>query len=184
MAKIYVDANRMMLDSFELAKNIYNSNYIPNDIIGVLEGGIFPAFYIKRYFTFMGKNVKEYLIPTSKTTKMDKTRKNIDFKMIELINAEINNDVKNKRNILLVDDVIYTGHTLENIIKNLKSNMKEIKIATIYYNSENNETRIKPDFYLYKCKKEDLIVFPYRLEEIEVDEIKGINNDLHKILTT
>ena len=177
MKKIYVDANDIMNDSFELAKKMHKSGYIPDDIIGVLEGGLIPAFYIKQYFDLMEKNIKEYLIPTKK-------EKSVNLKMIGLIQSEINKDIKSKRNILLVDDIIRTGHTLENIIKNLKSNMKEIKIATIYYNLENHNAKVKPDFYLHGYKKEDFVIFPYKLKELGLEDIKQINNNLYNILTT
>ncbi len=127
-----------------------------------------------------GKISEHILFQRKKNTNNSKLQKNINFKMMILIEEEINREIKDKRNILLVDDIIYTGNTLENIIKNLKSNIRDTKIATIYFNPENN--KIKPDFYLYKNK--DKIVFPYRLEELTLDEIRNISEEFYKILTT
>ncbi len=90
------------------------------------------------------------------------------------------NLINEKTKVLIVDDVLDSGLSLNNILNELKKITNNIKIATLYFKPESNKTNIKPDFYLHETNK--WIVFPHELESLNSEEIKLKNSKIHSLL--
>ena len=71
-----------------------------------------------------------------------------------------------KGNIVLVDDVVGTGKTMQEALKLLKRNRKIRKImtASLYYSTK---SEYKPDVFIKQIRPEDWVVFPYEKEAYE-----------------
>ena len=76
--------------------------------------------------------------------------------------------------MLIVDDVHDTGHSIQQIISDIKfackKNTPDIKVATPYFKPTKNQTKNKPDFYLHET--DDWLVFPHELDGLTIEEIK------------
>ncbi len=76
--------------------------------------------------------------------------------------------------LLIVDDVFDSGHSLEAVIEELarrcRRNLPErIRIATVYYKPERRRTVLKPDFYVHETSH--WLVFPHELQGLTREEI-------------
>ena len=70
---------------------------------------------------------------------------------------DINVDIKDK-NVLVVDDIIDTGYTLEKILKILEyRNPKSIKLCTLFNKDERRKVNIKSNFYGFDITNEFII---------------------------
>ncbi len=70
---------------------------------------------------------------------------------------DIDDNIENK-NILVVDDIIDTGYTLNKIISLLKEkNPKSIKLCTLFNKEERRKVDLKSDFYGFDLPNEFII---------------------------
>ena len=87
--------------------------------------------------------------------------------------------------LLIVDDVHDTGHSIEQVINDIKTackkNTPEIKVATPYFKPEKNLTNNKPDFYIHETDK--WLVFPHELEGLTIDEIEKNKPELADLIS-
>lgn len=177
MSKIYVDANSLLLDSFKLAKNIHNSGYIPDKIIGVWRGGSLITFAIDEYFRFQGIKIRAYPLKVEAYSG-----NNLNKKIYVYGFKDLSKQIKKNSNVLIIDDVFDTGSSLKRVVKDISMITKNIKIATVYYKPKKNKTKLKPDFYLHETNS--WIVFPHELENLSLKETKSKNSKLSLLLTT
>ena len=167
--KIFIDSNKLMLLSIQLAEKILQSNYKPDAIIGISRGGCFPAITIHEYLNY--NNIKcEYFVISAKSY--------IDIEINHGVTLDISTNtilsLKNKQNILIIDDVFDTGKTLMNILNKLSIehhiSLSKLKIATVFYKPDNNKTTIFPNYYIQTTN--DWIVFPHELIGLTNQEVK------------
>ena len=87
--------------------------------------------------------------------------------------------------LLIVDDVHDTGHSIEQVINDIKTackkNTPEIKVATPYFKPKKNLTNNKPDFYIHETDK--WLVFPHELEGLTIDEIEKNKPELEDLIS-
>ena len=86
--------------------------------------------------------------------------------------------------LLIVDDVHDTGHSIGQVISDIKKackkNTPEIRVATPYFKPGKNQTDKEPDYYLHKT--DQWLVFPHELEGLSEDEIKANKPELSELL--
>lgn len=146
--------------------------YSPEIIIGIDNGGILPCIEIAKSL-----NLPYNIISIKRDIDLSDLYNNsnkITYPLIKLyqgylflstkpkLKKGLNINIENK-NILLVDDTIHTGKTLElakNYLQNF--NLSELKIACINTIKSNN----KIDFYLFKQR----IRFPWSKNSKEYDK--------------
>ena len=177
MAKYFVDADQFLLDSFRLAKIIYDSGYKPDAIVGLWRGGAIPTFATDEIFRFNKTNVPCYPLKTEAYAGNHLNKKIKIFGIRDTLKK-----IEKGSKLLLVDDVFDTGSSLEKVVKRFSRKTRDIKIATIYYKPAKNKSRLIPDFYLQE--RNVWIVFPHELEGLELEEIKDKNEKIYDILTT
>ena len=176
--KTYVQAQQFLEDSFRLGFHVLNSGFIPRFIIGVWRGGAPTGIAIQELMDFYGIETDHIAIRTSSYMGMERQKQvrvhGLDY-VLENIKAE--------DDLLIVDDVFDTGHSLDAIMKTLKERCGEkmpmrAKLATVYYKPSRNLTEIKPDFFVHET--DDWLVFPHELHGLEMEEIrrfKGLGLD-------
>jgi len=83
--------------------------------------------------------------------------------------VEVKSDIKqslNGKNILVIDDIIDTGYTLEKVINILKQdNPKSIKLCTLFNKQERREVSISADFYGFDIPNEFIIGYGLDYDE-------------------
>ena len=90
------------------------------------------------------------------------------------------NNLKEATNILLVDDVVDSGKTIESIFQCLEKKGVEgnIQVASVYYKPM--VSSITPDYYIHKTNQ--WIVFPHELDALTSDELKLHRPNIYKII--
>ena len=175
----YVDANSLLIDSFKLARNIWESGYRPNFLVGVWRGGTPPGVAIHEFFRYNGHDPYHTAIKTQSYSGIHQSG-NVEIKGLEHVIDVLNSEDK----LLLVDDVFDTGITMREVLKEIKTrarkNTPEIKIATVYYKPKKNQTDMVPDYYL--IENNDWIVFPHELQSLSKEQIRKKGPELSKII--
>ena len=82
------------------------------------------------------------------------------------VKNDISIEILKDKNILIIDDIIDTGHTLEKIIKILnKYNPKSIKLCTLVNKQERREAELNAAFYGFDIPNEFIIGYGMDLDE-------------------
>ncbi|HEY1890732.1 MAG TPA: phosphoribosyltransferase family protein, partial [Steroidobacteraceae bacterium] len=76
--------------------------------------------------------------------------------------------------LLIVDDVFDSGHSLEAVIAQLKRRCRrnlpqKIRIATVYYKPERRQTLLAPDYFVHETSQ--WLVFPHEIQGLTREEI-------------
>ena len=135
----------------ELARQIADDHFDADIILGIARGGLIPAGSLG--YALSIKNC--YLINVEYYTDVDER---LDMPVIlppylEFVDLE-------HSNVLIVDDVADTGHTLQMVYDLVSSRVKETKAAVLY---EKSRSVINPEFV---WKRTDLwINFPWSSEK-------------------
>jgi len=145
MEKVFITAEELLRDSFELGRKVYESDFQPNFIIGVWRGGAPVGIAIQEYLDFVGAPTDHIAIRTSSYTDIGQQEKTVRVHGLDYIVDNISSDDQ----VLLVDDVFDSGRSIEAILARLKKktrrNMPEnIKIACPWYKPTRNATDITP----------------------------------------
>ena len=179
--KLYLDAQQLLDDSFQLAAKIYASGFRPTSIVAVWRGGTPIALAVQEYFSALGVETDHIAIRTSAYEGIDGRKREVNVYGLSYL-------VKNlchADSLLLVDDVFDTGRSIDAIISKLKARLRlnmpqAVKIAVPYYKPARNETGLIPDYFLHET--EQWIKFPYSLEGLSNAEIARHRPSIYKIL--
>ena len=171
MKKTFIQADKLLEDSFKLAWNIYESGFRPNYIVGVWRGGAPIGIAVQEFLEVLGVSSDHIAIRTSHYSGIDQHNANVKVYGLNYVIRQLEAEDA----LLIVDDVHDTGLSIQQIISDLntacKKNTPEIKVATPYYKPTKNRTNRKPDFYLYET--DEWLVFPHELNGLSVDEIRN-----------
>jgi hypothetical protein len=177
--KDYIDANKLLLDSFALARQIYESNYSPNLLIGIWRGGTPPGIAIHEFLTFKGITPAHTAIKVQSYQGIERPGE-VRIEGLEHVLPAIGENDQ----ILLVDDIFDTGKTIESVIraihKETTNGKPRIKVATIFYKPSKNQTNMVPDFYLNAV--DQWVVFPHELQGLTKEEIREKGEALYQII--
>jgi len=180
MEKLFIKANALLEDSFNLGWKIYESGYKPNYIVGVWRGGAPVGIAVQEFLNVLGVKSDHIAIRTSYYSGIDERR---DKVQVYGLNYVINK-VKAEDKLLIVDDVHDTGKSINQIILDLKkacaTNTPEIKVATPYFKPNKNQTDRQPDYFIHKTDK--WLIFPHELEGLTLEEIKENKPELSSFL--
>jgi len=173
MKKIFLDEEKLILDSFQLGVKIFESGFRPTFIVGLWRGGS----SVQECLQTLGVETNHISLRTSYrgqpyyhemvASPDAEVRVHGTQYLLESLNAD--------DSLLLVDDVFSTGKNIDAVIKrlshHLKRNMPEqVRVATLWERPAFRETRLKPDFCLNQT--DDWLVFPYEISGLTVEEIR------------
>ncbi|HZF26326.1 MAG TPA: phosphoribosyltransferase family protein [Steroidobacteraceae bacterium] len=178
--KIYLTASSLLEDSFRLAAKIHRSGFIPDFIVGIWRGGTPVGIAIQEYFEFAGVETDHIAVRTSAYVGIGQRSKTIRVHGLHYVVEEADAD----NSLLIVDDVFDSGHSIEALLRELSDKMRlnmprNVRIATPWYKPGNNETSIRPDYYLHETDK--WIVFPHELAGLSLAEIEAGKTELKAI---
>ena len=168
--KIYLTAQDLLIDSFELGIRIFKSGFRPSFIIGIWRGGTPVGIAVQEILDHLGVETDHIAIRTSSYYGIDKREKKVRVHGLEYVVRNANWE----DGLLIVDDVLDTGNSLKAILETLKARMrrnlpKDIRIATAWYKPKKNVTDIVPDFYIHET--DEWLVFPHELDGLTREEI-------------
>lgn len=188
MQKKFLDEQQLILDSFKLGVNIFESGFKPTFIVGLWRGGSSVGIYVQECLQTLGVKTNHLSLRTSyrgqpyyhemAKAPVSDIRVHGTRYLVEHMNAD--------DSLLIVDDVFSTGKNIEAVIKRLsfrmKKNMpKEVRMATLWQRPSYKAVDLKPDFVLQQT--EDWLVFPYEMGGLTLDEIKQHKPYLVQLIT-
>ncbi|MDI6736896.1 MAG: phosphoribosyltransferase family protein [Nanoarchaeota archaeon] len=180
--KLFITADELQLDSYRLAKQVYDSGFKPSFMVALWRGGTPVGCYVQEFLKTKGIKADHIATRTSRYTGIEEADEIVRIHGLDYIVNRANNSDR----LLIIDDVFDSGKTIEALIKKLREESRanmpsDIRIASVYFKPQNNKTSIKPDFYIHETDK--WLVFPHELEGLSLDEIeKGKGNEIAELL--
>jgi len=180
--KLYLDAQDLLDDSFRLAADIYASGFRPSFIIAVWRGGAPIGLAVQEFLSHLGVESDHIAIRTSSYYP------GIDQRARKVAVHGLNYLVKNLRfedQLLIVDDVFDTGHTIAAILDELRSKLRrnmpeDTRIAVPYYKPTRNETDLRPHYCIHETAA--WLKYPQSLEGLTRTEIAEHRPEIYSII--
>jgi hypoxanthine phosphoribosyltransferase len=168
--KIYISAQQLLEDSLELGRQILDSDFRPNFIVGVWRGGTPVGIMVQELLDFYGIETDHISIRTSSYSGMNKRENKVRVHGLSYLISSMNAE----DSLLIVDDVYDTGLSIKAIKKKLRDKSRknlphDIRVATAYFKPGKNKTELKPDFYAHRT--DEWLVFPHEIEGLSYAEI-------------
>ena len=101
MDKLFIQADELLRDSFQLAWQVYESGYRPNYIIGVWRGGAPIGIAVQEFLDVLGVSSDHIAIRTSHYQGIDKRDSQVQVYGLNYIIKQ----VESEDSLLIVDDV-------------------------------------------------------------------------------
>ena len=178
MHKVFISADTLLDASFRLARQIHASGYVPDLILGVWRGGSPIAIAVHEYFAFRGHDCEHFPVRVGSYTGIGTQADSIAIHGLPWLLPQL----AGSRRLLVVDDVLDTGRSLEALLNALHSapGTRDIRSACPWYKPKHNRTRIVPDYYLHETA--DWLVFPHELVGLSTAEIRAGKGALGALL--
>lgn len=171
--KVYISAQQLMEDSLELGRQVLESGFKPNYIVGVWRGGTPVGIAVQELLDFYGIETDHISIRTSSYHGMQNRDEENAVRVhgLSYLTRQMNFD----DSLLIVDDVFDTGLSVKAIIDYLKKRSRrnmpqDVRVATAYFKPARNRTDFKPDYCAHATN--EWLVFPHELEGLTLNEIK------------
>lgn len=179
--KMFISAQALLEDSFELGARILQSDFRPNFIVGVWRGGTPVGIAVQELLDFFGVETDHIAIRTSSYVGIEDRTSHIRVHGLNYIVERVNHE----DSLLIVDDVWDTGLSVEAVIQHLRrkarrNTPRNLRVATIYFKPGNNKTHLTPDFYVHETDR--WLVFPHELHGLTREEILANKPSLRPLL--
>ncbi|MET0657624.1 MAG: phosphoribosyltransferase family protein [Steroidobacteraceae bacterium] len=168
--KVFISADSLLRDSFDLGAQIVRSGFKPSFVVGIWRGGAPIGISVQEVLEYNGIDCDHISIRTSSYTGIDEQAKTVRVHAIDYLVSQLTFEDR----LLLIDDVFDSGRSLEAVIAELsrrcRRNLPEqIRIATVYYKPSRNRSSLTPDYYVRAT--EQWLVFPHELQGLTREEI-------------
>jgi hypoxanthine phosphoribosyltransferase len=175
--KVFVSAEALLRDSFELALRIHESEFKPSFILGVWRGGTPVGIAVQEVLETLDTPTNHFAIRTAsygaRTTSFDSEEALPEVQVYGLQHVV---DVMNAEDrLLIIDDIFDSGRSVDAIIREVrarcrKNTPEDIRVATIFYKPKRNLTERTPDFYVHET--DEWTVFPHELRGCSEEELR------------
>jgi hypoxanthine phosphoribosyltransferase len=181
MKKIYISAQSLLKDSFLIGKQILESDFKPNFIVGVWRGGTPVGIAVQEMLAFFGQKSDHIAVRTSLYRGIEKRDDQVRVHGLDYLITNMNHD----DSLLIVDDVFDTGRSIEAVINTLQLKMRrncpsQIRVATPWFKPNKNATNRIPDYYIHEA--DEWLVFPHELDGLSAEEIVSGKGELADIV--
>lgn len=171
MEKIFIGADDLLRDSFELGLRIYESGYRPSFIVGIWRGGAPIGIAVQEVLAHYGVENDHIAIRTASYGAPGQQSPHV---RVFGLNYIIDN-IDAEDQLLIVDDTFDSGRSVEAVIAELQRKCRrntptEIRVATVYYKPHLNRTDRRPDYFIHETDK--WLVFPHELDGLSPEEIE------------
>ncbi len=171
--KIFVNEQDLILDSFRLGRQIHDSGFYPDYLVGIWRGGSAVGIVVQECLQYLGVKTDHIPIRTSyrgmeNYAGMIRNTDQIRVHGLEYLVSRLDSEHR----LLLVDDVFSSGHSVqavkEKLQRQLRQNMPEdIRVATVWYRPVSGRTG--PEYFLHETDR--WLVLPYELSGLTLKEI-------------
>jgi len=178
MDKIFITANDYLLDSFRLARMILDSGWCPEDLIALWRGGAPVGVAVHEFLHYHGLRPRHRALKCQSYTGIQAHSHTVVFENAD----EIFKSITRGSRVLIIDDVLDTGNTARAVFERLAPFEADVRLATVYWKPNQNQTDITPDFYVRETDR--WIVFPHELDGLTPDEVNQKNPQIYALLKT
>ncbi len=185
MNKKFIAANDLLLDSFQLAANIFEAGFKPDFLVGLWRGGSAVGIAVQEGLDYFGIKTDHIAIRTSYTGLADYSKMVDKAGSIRVHGLQyLLENLCNEHSLLIVDDVYSTGSSVQAVIDTLDRKTRrnlphEIRIATVWYRATDRTIR-PPDYFVHETS--DWLILPYELTGLSIDELKEHKPELGGII--
>ncbi|MBX2824744.1 MAG: hypoxanthine phosphoribosyltransferase [Gammaproteobacteria bacterium] len=169
--KHFISAQELLEDSVELGRQVLESGFRPNFIVGVWRGGTPVGIAVQELLDFFGVKTDHISIRTSSYDGMSRKEAAVRVHGLSYLTRAMNAD----DSLLIVDDVFDTGLSVQAIVNKLKKRARlnlphDIRIATAYYKPARNKSDLVPDYYAHESDR--WLVFPHEMHGLSSAELR------------
>lgn len=185
MNKKFIAANDLLLDSFQLAVNIYRAGFKPDFLVGLWRGGSAVGIAVQEGLDYLGVKTDHIAIRTSYTglpnySKMVDKADDIRVHGLQYLLENLSNE----HSMLIVDDVYSTGSSvnavIETLLRKTRRNLPhDIRIATVWYRPSHRTIRA-PDYFVHETG--DWLILPYELSGLSIADLHDHKPELKGII--
>lgn len=179
-AKIFVDEQTVIDESFRLGVQVYNSGFRPTFIVGLWRGGSTVGIYLQECLQTLGVTTDHIALRTSYAGRqayesaVSDPQQPVSVHGTHYLIDALNRDDR----LLLVDDVFASGRTMAAVIEKLSERLKrnlpaDIRIACLFQRDRAHRVGPTPEYVAYVT--EDWVTLPYELNGLSATEL-----DAHK----
>ncbi len=185
MNKRFIAANDLLLDSFQLAVNIFQAGFKPDFLVGLWRGGSAVGIAVQEGLDYFGIKTDHIAIRTSYTGLADYSKMVDKAGSIRVHGLQyLLENLCNEHSLLIVDDVYSTGSSVQAVIDTLDRKTRrnlphDIRIATVWYRATDRTIR-PPDYFVHETS--DWLILPYELTGLSIDELKEHKPELGGII--
>jgi hypoxanthine phosphoribosyltransferase len=168
--KVFISAEELLRDSFDLAVQVIRSGFEPTFLVGIWRGGAPIGISVQEVLEYFGIDCDHISIRTSSYTGVDQVAPAVRVHAIDYLVSRLTYEDR----LLLIDDVFDSGRSLEAVVEELRRRCRrnmpdQVRIATVYYKPSRNKSSLVPDFYVRAT--DQWLVFPHELEGLTREEI-------------
>lgn len=162
--KRFISPQQLLEDSLELGRQILESGFRPDYIVGVWRGGTPVGIMVQELLDFYGVHTDHISIRTSSYAGLD-SRKEAPVRVHGL--SYMTKKLDAEDSLLIVDDVFDTGLSVKAVIDRLRERCRknlphEVRVATAYHKPSRNRTDFEPDYAVHAT--DEWLVFPHEME--------------------
>ena len=185
MKKTFVAANDLLLDSFQLAANIYESGFRPDFLVGLWRGGSAVGIAVQEGLDHFGVKTDHIAIRTSYRGQATYSEMVDSADTIRAHGLRyLHERVCEHHSMLIVDDAYSTGSSVNAVIDQLAKKSRrnlphDIRIATVWYRPTERTIR-PPDFYVHETS--DWLILPYELSGLSIEELRENKTEIRPVI--
>ena len=185
MNKRFIAADDLLLDSFQLAANIFQAGFKPDFLVGLWRGGSAVGIAVQEGLDYFGIKTDHIAIRTSYTGLSDYSKMVDKADGIRVHGLQyLLENLSSEHSLLIVDDVYSTGSSVSAVIETLsrktRRNLpKDIRIATVWYRPTDRTIR-PPDYFVHETN--DWLILPYELSGLSIEELHAHKPELAGII--
>ena len=185
MNKSFVTADDLLLDSFRLAAQVYESGFRPDFLVGLWRGGSAVGIAVQEGLDHFGVETDHIAIRTSYRGQQYYS------KMVDKAGAirvhglrYLHERVSSHHSMLIVDDAYSSGSSVKAVIEQLRRKARrnlphDIRIATVWYRPTERTIR-PPDFFVHETT--DWLVLPYELAGLSIEELRAQKSEIAPVI--
>ena len=179
--KLYLSADALLADSFRLGVAVLDSGFAPTHLVGIWRGGAPVGIAVQELLAYHGVDCDHIAVRTSSYSGIDAQDSEVRVYALGYLIDTLGPDDR----LLVIDDVFDSGRSIRAFLRELaarcRHNMpREIRIATVYYKPQRNQTELTPDFFVHQT--DAWLVFPHEINGLTIDEIRNHKRDAPIIL--
>ncbi len=177
MEKFYLSSEKLLLDSFKLARKVWDSGWRPDVMIALWRGGTPVGVAVHEFFGYAGIKVRHMPLKTASYTGIGE-RQEVRLEYAE----EVMGSIRDDEEVLLVDDVLDSGGTMKAVLKRLGAGRRrgEVRTAVLYWKPTADVYGVVPDYYISELEK--WIVFPHELQGLTPEEVAQKSPEIRRLV--